>query len=347
MSKKVIVTGSSGFVGTRLCRALAKKYEVYAIDIVKPSSDAGDINFIQLDLRNKKEIKAFFDGFEGECYSLINLAAYYDFSNKPSENYTRLIESLPTLFNCFQSIKSPDAKFIQASSMAAIKPCLPGEKITSDGERLAPWRYPEFKIFCENTLRDMDSDGSYVEVVLAAIYSDYAELVPLYQLLMVQKNCGINRFFYPGKLDRGLTYLHINDAVDFFMHLLDLENPPSRILVGEDEAYSHGEIFRVSDEFLYGFKIPKFPVPKFIAKIGSKVLLKLNPNEFIQPWMIALSDEYFSFDMSETKRQTGWKAKHYIGKKMDTILTNMKNDAQVFEERNKLRPWTKKHWKQL
>ena len=326
---------------------LPKEYDVFALDIAEPSYHDENIHFTKLDLRRKNEIEDFFRSFEGECHSLINLAAYYDFSNQSSDNYSKLIETLPTLFSLFLSVKSEHAKFIQASSMAAIKPCLPGEKLSSSDERLTPWRYPDFKVSCENILREIKTEDSYVELVLAAIYSDYAELVPLYQLLMVQKNFGINRFFYPGKLDRGLTYLHIDDAVDFFLRLLELEHIPPRLLVGEDEAYPHGKIFKACDEFLYGFRIPKIPVPKSVAEIGASVLLKLNPNEFIQPWMIALSDEYFSFDMSDTKKATGWKAQHYLGDKITTILKNMKDNDRDFQERNKKRPWRKDHWKQL
>ena len=47
--------------------------------------------------------------------------------------------------------------------------------------------------------------------------------------------------------------------------------------------------------------------------------------------MIALSDEYFSFDMSDTKKATGWKAQHYLG---DKITIHEDNDED-FQERNK------------
>ena len=347
MKPKVIITGCSGFVGTHLCRAMVENFDVYGLDVAEPSFDDESFKFSKVDLRKKSEIESFFNDFDSECCGLINLAAYYDFSNEPSDNYSKLIECLPVLFDKFLSVKSKDAKFIQASSMAAIKPCLPGEKITSGGERLAPWKYPEFKVQCENTLRKLSKDTNYVEAVLAAIYSDYAELVPLYQLLMVQKNFGINRFFYPGKLDRGLTYLHIDDAVKFFIHLLGVKNPPKRVLVGENEAYPHGEIFKACDKFLYGFSIPKIPVPKFAAKIGAKVLLKLNPEEFIHPWMINLSDEYFSFEMNETKESTGWQAEQYIGENINKILKHMKDDEGEFTKKNTVRPWRGDHWKQL
>ena len=103
--------------------------------------------------------------------------------------------------------------------------------------------------------------------------------------------------------------------------------------MGENEAYPHGEIFKACDKFLYGFSIPKIPVPKFAAKIGAKVLLKLNPEEFIHPWMINLSDEYFSFEMNETKESTGWRAEQYIGENINKMLKHMKDDEGEFTKR--------------
>ena len=271
MKPKVIITGCSGFVGTHLCRAMVENFDVYGLDVAEPSFDDESFKFSKVDLRKKSEIESFFNDFDSECCGLINLAAYYDFSNEPSDNYSKLIECLPVLFDKFLSVKSKDAKFIQASSMAAIKPCLPGEKITSGGERLAPWKYPEFKVQCENTLRKLSKDTNYVEAVLAAIYSDYAELVPLYQLLMVQKNFGINRFFYPGKLDRGLTYLHIDDAVKFFIHLLGVKKiRPKESLWGKTRHIRTEKYSKPVTSFSMASAYLKYPYLNLLLKLAQR-----------------------------------------------------------------------------
>ena len=101
MKKKIIVTGCSGFLGSDLCPRLAENYTVIGIDITPPEYEHKNFNFQEIDLRVASQIDDFFANFTGKCHGLINLAAYYDFWNLPSDNYSGLLDSLPNLFKGF------------------------------------------------------------------------------------------------------------------------------------------------------------------------------------------------------------------------------------------------------
>tara|TARA_B100001121_G_scaffold219554_1_gene192843 strand:+ start:1912 stop:2934 length:1023 start_codon:yes stop_codon:yes gene_type:complete len=57
MKPKILITGSSGFIGKILSKKLSKKYKIYLIDRVKQGKEK---NFYHIDLKDKKKLNEFF-----------------------------------------------------------------------------------------------------------------------------------------------------------------------------------------------------------------------------------------------------------------------------------------------
>ena len=57
MKAKILITGSSGFIGKILSKKLSKKYKTYLIDKVKQNKEK---NFYHIDLKDKKKLNEFF-----------------------------------------------------------------------------------------------------------------------------------------------------------------------------------------------------------------------------------------------------------------------------------------------
>ena len=57
MKPKILITGSSGFIGKILSKRLSKKYKTYLIDKVKQGKKR---NFYHIDLKDKKKLNEFF-----------------------------------------------------------------------------------------------------------------------------------------------------------------------------------------------------------------------------------------------------------------------------------------------
>ena len=53
MKPKILITGSSGFIGKILSKRLSKKYKTYLIDKAKQSKEK---NFYHIDLKDKKKL---------------------------------------------------------------------------------------------------------------------------------------------------------------------------------------------------------------------------------------------------------------------------------------------------
>lgn len=110
----ILVTGSSGTIGTRLCeRLLAEKRDVIGLDWVDNAWQPG-VQAItkRIDLRNAQELEALPQGID----TIVHLAAHarvYDLVLDPK----RALENLVTLFNTLEFARTRGIKkFIFASS---------------------------------------------------------------------------------------------------------------------------------------------------------------------------------------------------------------------------------------
>jgi len=110
MMKKILITGSSGYIGSHLCKLLEdKKYEVFCLDLKDPLIEIK--NFVNLDIRMPIGIDIEFD-------ALVHLAALVNVSEsvyKPDNYY---ITNINGTINVLQGIKTKN--FIFASTGAAV-----------------------------------------------------------------------------------------------------------------------------------------------------------------------------------------------------------------------------------
>jgi nucleoside-diphosphate-sugar epimerase len=85
MNSKILITGSSGFIGKILIKKLSKKYKVFLIDKTKQGKKK---NFHHINLKNKKKLNEFFS--KNKVDTIIHLASeiFDDNENTIYENNT-------------------------------------------------------------------------------------------------------------------------------------------------------------------------------------------------------------------------------------------------------------------
>jgi nucleoside-diphosphate-sugar epimerase len=349
MKPWIVVTGSAGFIGQNIIAELSKSHEIAALDLI-PVNDPNlnqNLNQFELDLGNGESIAHFFRIHPRPIAGLINLAAFYSFSNKPSVHYQRLLRGLPSLAEQFVRLRTEDACFIQASSMACLEPLPLGMLLNNQSPSVARWEYPKFKRDSEEILRSALKFEHYVELVLAAVYSDFCELVPLYKFLSAHRNLSLQRWFFPGNADRGLTYIHVDDVAAAFKAQLESQSTKRRLLIGEYEPTTYKTIAQIMDVELYGFVIPKLKVPKWVAKFGAFVLSKIFKRSFYQPWMIDLVDEHYCFDLQAAKEQLNWQPTRSLTRTLPLMVEKLKKNSRLWDSINERRPWSDDDWPQL
>lgn len=103
--KKVLITGSSGYIGSHLCKMLEKEYEVYGLDVRPPQFEMA--NFMQVNINQSFNIEQEFD-------AVIHLAALVRVGESELKPIQYYITNLNGTMNVVNKIKTKN--FIFAST---------------------------------------------------------------------------------------------------------------------------------------------------------------------------------------------------------------------------------------
>jgi nucleoside-diphosphate-sugar epimerase len=343
----VLILGSEGLVGRAVRRRLGREAELALVDIEPAERPEG--RCFELDMGAPEDIDRLFDALSGDLHrvaGIVHLVAYYDFRNTPDARYTRVERGLEHLLRRAGERLPADAPVLYASSMASLAPSAPGEKLTPESPRVAGWAYPAHKIRCEQILEAWDIPQPRVELVLAGVYTAWAELVPLYQHIERVRASPLERRFYPGPTDRGLTYVHEDDAAEAFARALRACRGRSgvhRYLIGEEHPVTYAQIQTEASRAFFEKPLKVLRVPKVLARQGARVLDGLarleGASSFIKPWMVDFAGEHFEFDLTKTKAELGWTPRHHLADLLPTICARARKFTPEWKRRNAERPF--------
>ena len=356
MAKSLLILGAAGFIGTSIRRAAAAEYELLSVDLVATPAAAGLTGVTRVvgeeryavDLGSPAEIDGLWRAAKldaREIAAVIHLAAYYDFRNRQDRRYERVIRGLAHLLERLGGSLRPDIPFLYASSMAAMAPTEPGQKQDADSPRAGLWEYPRHKREAEATIEAAAIPQPRVELVLAAVYSGWCELVPLYQHIEQVARRSPLSSLYPGSVDRGLTYVHLSAVADAFLRSIDAFRGQSgvhRLLIGEDRPVTYLQIHRAAQR-AFGRRQGRIRrIPRWLARLGARIVgwmgKVLGTSPFIQPWMIDFAGEHFEFDIRPTRQLLEWQPGGYLGDRLDDICDRAAIHREIWRAKNEARP---------
>src|SRR5687768_7983368 len=123
--ESVVVTGSAGFIGAAIVKSLSSRYRVIGLDQKRPRDVPSNTDFLDCDLTDDGAVRRAFaairEGHGKRLASCIHLAAYYDFSGKPSPLYRSL--TVEGTLRVLRELRQFEAEqFVFSSTLLVMKP---------------------------------------------------------------------------------------------------------------------------------------------------------------------------------------------------------------------------------
>jgi nucleoside-diphosphate-sugar epimerase len=343
----VMVTGSSGLIGSRLADALADRYQVVGLDVKPPAEGGEQAAFVECDLTDAESVaeamRQVKNQFGRALASVVHLAAYYDFSGEPSPLYEeltvggtrRLLLSLSD-FNVEQ--------FVFSSSLLVMKPAEEGEEVSETSPAEAAWDYPESKLDAEAVIRQLHADTPAVILRIAGVYDEQGHSIPIAQQISRIHQKQLESYFFPGDADHGQAFVHLDDLIDCFVKTIENRGQLGDyeiFLIAEPDVMSYAELQDRIGELLHGREWPTIRIPKAVAKAGAWVKDKLASEDepaFIKPWMVDLADQHYPVAIERARAKLGWEPKRRLRETLNDMIASLKDDPQAWYQENGLPP---------
>ncbi|MEH2101701.1 MAG: NAD(P)-dependent oxidoreductase [Nostoc sp.] len=300
---KILITGSSGFIGTSLTSYLINnKYEVLGIDKQLPTDKSHEPYFLRCDILDAENLEKVIQEFSPNV--ILHLAARIDLDEKYDiKGYEANIQGVENLINTIRRTSSVKRCIFTSSQLVCKVGYIPKDEFDYAPHTL----YGESKVLTEKIVREQDGGGAEWSLVRPTTVWGPG-MSPHYQNFLKMIETG--RYFHVGKRPLYKSYSYVGNIVYQYHKLM--EATTSQI---------HRQTFYLADyepislrEWVNAFQIEfgadpirSYPegIVNFLAHIGNLINnfgFKSFPfNTFRQNNILT---EYV-FDLSKTKEVCG------------------------------------------
>ena len=346
--RNVIVTGSSGMIGSPLSAMLGETYNVVGFDRAGPPYPPIEVECVSIDLKSdalmRRALERVRYGYGPRLASVVHLAAYYDFSGEPSALYDEItVRGTDRLLRALHEMQFDVEQFIFSSTMLVHAPSRPGERISEHSPIDPRWDYPRSKAETETVIKAGHGTIPSVVLRIAGVYDDQCHSIPLaHQIQRIYERRLTGRV-YPGDVSRGQAFVHLDDTLEAIRLAVEKRHelpPETTLLIGEPETLSYDALQRAFARLIHGEEWETRQIPKSIAKTGAWMLdnMPLADEPFIKPWMVDLADDHYALDISLARKTLGWDPKHSLRDRLPRMVAALKRDPANWYREHELLP---------
>ncbi len=338
----IVITGSSGLIGSALIKRLAGKFKLIGLDRDGPPYPPKEAECIPMDITSVESISRAMDRiyyeYGSKITSVVHLAAFYDFSGKPSNLYDEItVKGTGRLLNALQRFEVE--QFIFSSTNLIYKPTTPGRKIAEDCPIEPNWAYPESKVHTENLIAVKRGNLNTAILRIAGIYDDWCHSIPISHQIQRIYEKQFTSHFYSGNVNHGNVFLHLEDMIDALeATITKRKSLPANIAIniGEPETPTYEELQEEIGLLIHGEEWKTYEIPRPLAKAGAWGM-DLFGDPFIKPWMIDRADDHYELDITRAKDLLDWVPKYSLLADLPIIIQNLKKDPVRWYKENDLK----------
>lgn len=341
----VIVTGSSGLIGSAVVRRLAPNFQVIGFDLEGEPYPPPQAECVSVDLTSEESIQRGLDrvryAYGDSIASVVHLAAYYNFSGEPSPLYEQVtVRGTERLLKALQPFNVE--QFMFSSTMLVHRPTEPGRPFDEGWPLEAKWDYPQSKIDTERVIHETHGKIPALNLRVAGVYTDYCDSIPLSNQIQRIYERRLTSHVYPGDVNRGQSFVHLEDLIDAIVAAVDhrQEHPEeTAILIGEPVTYSYDELQRAfAAEIHHETDWETHEIPKSVAKTGAWVEDKVPGMEdpFIKPWMIDMADDHYELNIERANELLKWHPQHRLIDTVPHMIRSLDEDPEAWFKHHKL-----------
>jgi nucleoside-diphosphate-sugar epimerase len=345
---RVLVTGSSGFLGRHLLDELKSTHRIFGIARRTPAFTGAplhqNITWFQVDIRDRQGLRRAFRRLaeEGGVETVVHLAAYYDFTGERHPDYQRTnIDGLRNVLDECRHL--PLRRFIFASSVAA-SDFRAGNRVVNESTPAdGTHHYAVSKRVGEAMLEEYEDEIPTCIVRFAALFSDWCEYPPLFKFLETWLSNNWRRRFLGGKGQLGVPYLDVREAVRFLVRLMRMQDTlePNEILIAStDGSVTTRQLFEDATLHYYGSAESPVYLPRELSRVGiycrDRFLGALGDRPFERAWMASYFDRRLDVDASQTRRRLDWRPRERLSlrRRLPFMIENLKCEPMEWYRRN-------------
>ena len=348
--KTVLVTGSSGFLGSAICVDLSRGYDVIGVDRREPSTalrqQVTGGQWHTLDISDQTEMAVFFNQLAAArrpVHYVLHMAAFYHFGQYWLPEYDRV--NVKGLRNILEGAVSAGAeRFLFAGSIASLAPAPAGCSLTEKSSPGTATAYTRSKTIGESLLARYSDRISTLALRIGGVFSDWCELPPLYSLMKLWSQPHLMGRMIPGRGMSGFPYIHRRDLVRCVRRIIERHHSlgPAEILFASPPGCTtHNELF-AAVRGAGGVRLD--PKPIYIAPplarcflfVKNRVKAVLGRQRYERRWMMDYVDRPLLVDTTYTCDKLQWSPRPELSivNRLPVLIRRFSEDRSAWEHRN-------------
>jgi nucleoside-diphosphate-sugar epimerase len=346
----IIVTGSSGFLGSAICVDLNRNNTVIGMDCRPPSTalerDAPGAGWHAIDITDSGGVDDLFGRTarrHGRVDFVLHMAAFYHFGQhwRPEDERVN-VRGLRNILDAAARVGT--RRFIFAGSIASLAPPLPGEALTEGSRPIVATAYTRSKTVGESLLAQYSDRLPAIALRIGGVFSDWCELPPLYSLMRLWRRPGPLGRMIPGRGRTGFPFIHRRDLVDAVRAVIERNDhlAPFDILFASSSGCTMYNALFAGVHQACRPHLPLRPIhvspalARWFLMLKNGLKMVLGRKRYERRWMMDYVDTPLVVDTAVTRRKLQWSPdpRRSIENRLPVLVQHLLADPVRWERRN-------------